>query len=221
MLGVINRLIVGRPREADAALLALTLNNMTQGVVLLDTSGRLIVCNDQYRAMYRLSPYTVKPGATLIDLIRNRIDSGSLQRDAQDYCDDIMRQITAGQTLSFINETPDGRVISVINRPIAGTIYWVGIHDDITERRMVEAAMPCSTSRKPGALVSKKPSHGSSRASKAFSPPFPIASRRCNRPQPCWQRRHARPPPTRWARCELRATRSAAPRSPRRRPTNC
>ena len=138
MLGVINRLIVGRPREADAALLALTLNNMTQGVVLLDTSGRLIVCNDQYRAMYRLSPDTMKPGATLIDLIRNRIDSGSLQRDAQDYCDDIMRQITAGQTLSFINETPDGRVISVINRPIAGTIYWVGIHDDITEPRMVE-----------------------------------------------------------------------------------
>src|SRR4029079_18693843 len=33
---------------------------------------------------------------------------------------------------------PDGRTISVVNRPVAGTNYWVGIHDDITERRRVE-----------------------------------------------------------------------------------
>jgi len=60
-LGAINRLIGRKPRKPNAALLALTLNNMTQGVVLLDTSGRLIVCTDQYRAMYRLSPEIVKP----------------------------------------------------------------------------------------------------------------------------------------------------------------
>jgi methyl-accepting chemotaxis protein len=138
MLGAINRLLGRKPRKPSAALLALTLNNMTQGVVLLDTSGRLVVCNDQYLTMYGLSPDAVKPGAALIDIIRTRIDSGSLRRDAQDYCDEIMGQIAAGETVSFVNETPDGRAISVVNRPIAGTIYWVGIHDDITERRLVE-----------------------------------------------------------------------------------
>jgi methyl-accepting chemotaxis protein len=138
MLGAINRLIGREPRKPGAALLALTLNNMTQGVVLLDTSGRLIVCNEQYRAMYRLSPEIVKPGAALIDMIRNRIETGSLRRDAQEYCDEIMTQMAAGETLSFVNETPDGRTISVVNRPVAGTNYWVGIHDDITERRRVE-----------------------------------------------------------------------------------
>jgi methyl-accepting chemotaxis protein len=138
MLGAINRLLGRKPRKPSAALLALTLNNMTQGVVLLDTSGRLIVCNDQYLAMYGLSPDVVKPGTALIEIIRSRIDSGSLRRDAQDYCDEIMSQIAAGKTASFVNETPDGRAISVVNRPIAGTIYWVGIHDDITERRLVE-----------------------------------------------------------------------------------
>jgi methyl-accepting chemotaxis protein len=138
MLGAINRLIGRKLQNPNAALLALTLNNMTQGVVLLDTGGRLVVCNDQYRAMYGLSPDVVKPGAALIDMIRHRIDSGSLRRDAQEYCDEIMGQIALGKTVSFVNETPDGRAISVVNRPIAGTIYWVGIHDDITERRLVE-----------------------------------------------------------------------------------
>jgi PAS domain-containing protein len=69
MLGAINRLLGRKPRKPNAALLALTLNNMTQGVVLLDTSGRLMVCNDQYLAMYGLSPDVVKPGAALIDMI--------------------------------------------------------------------------------------------------------------------------------------------------------
>jgi methyl-accepting chemotaxis protein len=40
--------------------------------------------------------------------------------------------------VSFVNDAPDGRAISVVNRPIPGSIYWVGTHDDITERRLVE-----------------------------------------------------------------------------------
>ncbi|MGA8649380.1 MAG: methyl-accepting chemotaxis protein [Xanthobacteraceae bacterium] len=138
MFGALTRLITRRRHGPDAGLLALTLNNMTQGVVLFDIYGRLAVCNEQYRAMYELSPDVVKPGAQLIDIIRNRISSGSLRRDAAEYCDEIMSQITAGKTVSFVNETPDGRAISVLNRPIPGSIYWVGIHDDITERRLAE-----------------------------------------------------------------------------------
>jgi methyl-accepting chemotaxis protein len=138
MFGALNRLIGRQARRPDARLLALTLNNMTQGVVLFDTSGRLVVCNEQYRTMYGLAPDIVKPGAALIDIIRNRISSGSLDRDAKDYCEEIMSQITAGKTMSFVSEAPDGRAISVVNRPIPGSIYWVGTHDDITERRLAE-----------------------------------------------------------------------------------
>src|SRR5262249_12374925 len=138
MFGALNRLIGRQARKPDARMLALTLNNMTQGVVLFDTSGRLVVCNEQYRTMYGLSPDIVRPGAALIDIIRNRISSGSLGRDAEDYCEEIMTQINAGKTVSFVSESPDGRAISVVNRPIPGSIYWVGTHDDITERRSAE-----------------------------------------------------------------------------------
>jgi hypothetical protein len=40
MFGALNRLIRRHARRPDAKLLALTLNNMTQGVVLFDTGGR-------------------------------------------------------------------------------------------------------------------------------------------------------------------------------------
>ena len=36
--------------------------------------------------------------------------------------------------MSRIVETPDGRAISVVNRSIEGGKFWIGTHDDITER---------------------------------------------------------------------------------------
>jgi methyl-accepting chemotaxis protein len=140
-LSVLNRLrqlAGGRRLDRSSRLLALALNNMTQGVVMFDTTGRLIVCNDQYLAMYGLSPDVVKPGAALIDIIRERSKSGSLQRDPAQYCAELMDQMTAGRIVRFVTEAPDGRAISVVNRAIAGSKYWVGTHDDITERRSAE-----------------------------------------------------------------------------------
>ena len=127
-----------RRLDDKGRLLGITLNNMTQGVVMFETNGRLVVSNVQYITMYGLSPDVVKPGAALIDIIRNRITSGNLRRDPEEYCNEIMSQMAAGKTVSFISETPDGRAVSVVNRPIPGSDYWVGTHDDITERRAAE-----------------------------------------------------------------------------------
>ena len=35
-------------------------------------------------------------------------------------------------------ETPDGRAVSVVNRAIKGGQFWIGTHDDITERIQAE-----------------------------------------------------------------------------------
>ena len=43
-----------------------------------------------------------------------------------------------GKVVRFVTEAPDGRAISVVNRTIPGGRYWVGTHDDITERRSAE-----------------------------------------------------------------------------------
>jgi methyl-accepting chemotaxis protein len=118
--------------------LALTLNNMTHGVVLFELSSRLVVCNDEYLRMYGLSPDVIAPGAQLLDIIKERFKTGSLQRDPAEYCAELMENMAAGKIVRFVSETTDGRAVSVVNRAIPGSRYWVGTHDDITERRAAE-----------------------------------------------------------------------------------
>ncbi len=119
-------------------LLDMALNNMTQGVVMFDRSGRLAVCNDRYIEIYGLSRDVVRPGATLADIVRHRSKTGSLHRDPERYCAELMELAASGKTQTFVVEIEDGRSIAVINRAIPGGSYWIGTHHDITERRKVE-----------------------------------------------------------------------------------
>ncbi|MDE1973439.1 MAG: PAS-domain containing protein [Hyphomicrobiales bacterium] len=125
-------------RGGKRRLLELTLNNMTQGVVLFDAKGRLIVCNERYLSMYKLSPAVVKTGAALIDIVRERAKTGSLDFEPEKYCAELLTSMAAGKIVHFVSEASDGRAISVVNRAIPGSHYWVGTHDDITERRAAE-----------------------------------------------------------------------------------
>jgi methyl-accepting chemotaxis protein len=127
-----------RRLDDTGRLLSIALNNMTQGVVMFDATGRLVVCNDQYRTMYRLPADLVRPGTALADIVGHRFKTGSLHRDPAQYCAELMEVMAAGKVVSFVTEEPDGRAISVVNRAIPGGSYWVGTHDDITERRSSE-----------------------------------------------------------------------------------
>jgi diguanylate cyclase (GGDEF)-like protein/PAS domain S-box-containing protein len=127
---------IARMRERDR-LLAMAVNNVSQGVVMFDANERLVACNDRYMEMYGLSPEVLRPGCTLLDLIRHRIATGSLERDAEDYRAELIAGVAQGKTTSWIVDGKDGKALSVINRPFAGG-YWTGTHEDITERRQKE-----------------------------------------------------------------------------------
>lgn len=120
--------------RGDGALLSMVLNNMTQGVVLFDDREQVLVCNDRYVEMYGLSPSIVKSGCLLMDLIKNRIKTGSLNIDPEKYRAEIMAAVRQGQSMNRIVETPDGRSVLVVNRPVKDGKFWIGTHDDITER---------------------------------------------------------------------------------------
>jgi diguanylate cyclase (GGDEF)-like protein/PAS domain S-box-containing protein len=129
--------VADRRLEEKDLRLATAVNNMSQGVVMFDANERLVVCNDRYMEMYGLSPEVLKPGCTLGDVIRHRIATGSLDRDAREYHAELIDAMKQGKTSSWIVDLEDGRAISVINRPFAGG-FWVGTHEDITERRRAE-----------------------------------------------------------------------------------
>jgi methyl-accepting chemotaxis protein len=124
----------GRRLDENGSFLKMVLNNMTQGVVLFDANEQVLVCNDRYVEMYGLSADVVKSGCTLLDLIKNRITTGSLNIDPEKYRAEILSAVRQGQSMNRIVETPDGRAVLVVNRPVKDGQYWIGTHDDITER---------------------------------------------------------------------------------------
>ena len=72
---------------------------------------------------------------TLRELLEWRAASGMFSEDINSY---IARQTTHGHYGTRIRDLPDGRTISVTNRPIKNG-GWVAVHEDITERRKAEA----------------------------------------------------------------------------------
>ena len=126
-------------RLGDRTLMLTTvLNNMTQGVVMFDKAERFVICNDRYLEMYNLPRESVSPGCTLRDIIELRARTHSLAQPPEAYRSELVNAMAQGRTLSAVVENPDGRAISVVNRPIPGGQYWIGTHDDITERRLAE-----------------------------------------------------------------------------------
>jgi len=112
-------------------------NHMSQGLCMFDASGRIVVCNQQYLRMYKLSPDVVKPGCTLRTLMEHRKQTGLLTFDPEKYCKDILESIRAGKTSKWLIEASDGRKVHAINEPMPGG-GWVSTHEDITEQRLLQ-----------------------------------------------------------------------------------
>ena len=113
--------------------LDIAINNMAQGLLLFDASELIVVVNQRYVEMYRLSPDVAKPGCTFRDLIAHRKETGTFAGDVDDYCSPILRNISQGKVTQAIIKTADGRSIQVANRPLESG-GWVSTHEDITER---------------------------------------------------------------------------------------
>ena len=67
---------VGRRLRSQNLLFDAALNNMVQGLVMFNSSARVVVCNQRYMQMYKLSPEVVKPGCTLHRLLEHRKEVG-------------------------------------------------------------------------------------------------------------------------------------------------
>ncbi len=127
----------GRRLDEKGMLLSIAVNNMAQGLVMFDANDRLVVCNESYLRMYDLPREIIKPGCMLDDVIRARSKSNTLGRESDAYRAEIAAKMAAGESMSWIVEA-EGRSISVINRPIPGTGFWVGTHEDVTQRLVSE-----------------------------------------------------------------------------------
>lgn len=95
-------------RRFDAAL-----NNMSQGLCMLDSSLRVIVCNRRYIEMYGLSPELVKPGVSMREIMEHSCELGIHPNTtaARLYADYVERLREGEHTLH--RYLGDGRIIKL------------------------------------------------------------------------------------------------------------
>jgi PAS domain S-box-containing protein len=124
--------LVRQQRTLDVAI-----NNMTQGLVMFDANARIVLSNDRHIAIYHLSREAVAPGTEVRALIEARKAAGTFAGDVDQYCAGVMASLRQGGS-AFTNETPDGRMIHVIDRPTPDG-GWIATHEDVTEHRRAEA----------------------------------------------------------------------------------
>jgi diguanylate cyclase (GGDEF)-like protein len=117
----------------DAAL-----NNMVQGLCMFDAEQRLVLCNDRFLELFRLSRERVIPGISLMQLMQcieaaAGFPAGAAERMYQVYS---TRTFTNGSDL-YQAEFLDGRTFAISRRELPGG-GWIDTHEDISERWRAE-----------------------------------------------------------------------------------
>jgi diguanylate cyclase (GGDEF)-like protein len=142
MLAVIGVLLIAKfaaAAEIKQERLQAAVTNMPAGLCMFDASERLIICNAAYAKIYKLPPELAAPGTSLQEILRNRIEAGIFPVAGPDtYKAQIATMVATPTRTVNILELSDGRTISTALQPMAGG-GWVGVHEDITERRRAEA----------------------------------------------------------------------------------
>ncbi|MDH6256794.1 PAS-domain containing protein [Bradyrhizobium sp. BR13661] len=120
-------------RRFDAAL-----NNMSQGLCMLDPSLHVIVCNRRYIEMYGLSPDVVKPGVSMREIMEHSCDLGIHPNTtaAKLYADYVERLREGEHTLH--RHLSDGRIIKLNHKRMEHG-GWVVTYEDVTERHKAQA----------------------------------------------------------------------------------
>jgi diguanylate cyclase (GGDEF)-like protein/PAS domain S-box-containing protein len=119
--------------QLDAAL-----NNMAQGLAMFDSNLRLVMANEQYAELYRLSPELVRPGTSMRTLVEQLVPPAQLAgRSADEVVQGVFERVRRMEENEYTFRIMDGRYIVVCLKPMRNG-YLVTTHHDITEQRRSE-----------------------------------------------------------------------------------
>ena len=118
--------------------LTVAINNMPQGLCMFDADQKLIVCNRRYAEIYGVEPELAKPGTPLRTILEDHVAKNVCPENVGAYVEARLAAVAGRKPFYHINELRDGHVIAISHQPMANG-GSVATHEDITERRRVEA----------------------------------------------------------------------------------
>ena len=122
-------------------VLSTTLDNMPQGVSVIDEQQRLVTWNRRYQEMFDYPEGMLFVGRPVQELIRyNARRDGIPAAGIEDYVLRRTQSLRAGQAYSRERVRADGRVLQMHGQPLAGGGYVTSYHD-ITGLKRAEQAL--------------------------------------------------------------------------------
>ena len=108
------------------------LDNMSQGLCLLDAEGRLTVANRRFLEIYSLSAEAASPGRSMAQILGE-------SPNVEDYYG-YLTLTSARQTGTLYQQLTDERVVQIVHEPLASG-GAVDTFEDITERKRAYTAL--------------------------------------------------------------------------------
>lgn len=111
--------------------LAFILTEMSDGLGLFDSAGRIIYCNKQYRSMFPLTGKLRVPGAYLPEILRAAVEQGEQPDVPSDGVDRWINTVMSALQTGLDEEVHlfDGRWLHVRTKPLAGGNATVVVSD--------------------------------------------------------------------------------------------
>ncbi|MEO1662195.1 MAG: PAS-domain containing protein [Pseudomonadota bacterium] len=116
------------------------LENIEQGVSVVDHEQNLVAWNSAYVDMFAYPKEIVKLGAPIAKLIQHNISTGWIDGDPAKEADRRIAHIKAGRPHAYERQNPDGRYLRITGSPMPGGGY-VTTFTDITQDKRREQAL--------------------------------------------------------------------------------
>ena len=113
-------------------------NNISQGLCMMDAKGRLVICNEPYARIYNLPIQLVKPGTQLDEILGHLFDEGMETGGSREEYIAWRHEVIARREFGKNVHELGGRTIMMQHHPMKDG-GWVSTHEDITEQKQNEA----------------------------------------------------------------------------------
>ena len=132
-------LIMDQRTSEKSEQLAAALDNMYQGLCMLNKDFEVVIVNGRFLEMFRVAPERVTPRMPMRALMDLAEDSVPLAEDSRlairHWAQDLARHQQSGKT---IFTRTDGRIFCITHEHMPTRDGWVETFEDITERREAE-----------------------------------------------------------------------------------
>ena len=125
----------------DQHMLQSTLENVSQGISVVDNEQNLIAWNGAYIELFNYPPELVYVGASIQSLIEHNISAGWIEgKNITDKARRRVNHMRAGKPHMYERQNPDGRFLRITGSPMPGGGY-VTTFTDITDDKLREKAL--------------------------------------------------------------------------------